>query len=212
MSAFLQSNLPGVPVRRGKVRDVYDLGDTLLLVGFWTDLKRIQTERADMVVLSMPAELEEILPAAGKAPQALAALALVISGLHPSTFQETDPVDVGDQPRFLNAAAIGYTLLSPEALLTTLLEIERRFGRERPYPGAPRTADLPLQGGERLYEALREGKHVLVGPALPGYADRLHVVAPAAPSSRAVLVRPDGYLAWQGPAAEFPSVAGRFLS
>jgi phosphoribosylaminoimidazole-succinocarboxamide synthase len=32
MSALLQSNLPGVPVRRGKVRDVYDLGDKLLLV------------------------------------------------------------------------------------------------------------------------------------------------------------------------------------
>jgi phosphoribosylaminoimidazole-succinocarboxamide synthase len=32
MSALLQSNLPGVPVRRGKVRDVYDLGDRLLLV------------------------------------------------------------------------------------------------------------------------------------------------------------------------------------
>jgi len=32
MSALLQSDLPGVPVRRGKVRDVYDLGDKLLLV------------------------------------------------------------------------------------------------------------------------------------------------------------------------------------
>ena len=32
MSALLESHLPGVPVRRGKVRDVYDLGDKLLLV------------------------------------------------------------------------------------------------------------------------------------------------------------------------------------
>ena len=31
-SALLQSNLPGVPVRRGKVRDVYELGEALLLV------------------------------------------------------------------------------------------------------------------------------------------------------------------------------------
>src|SRR2546421_7258312 len=30
--ALLESKLPGVPVRRGKVRDVYDLGDKLLLV------------------------------------------------------------------------------------------------------------------------------------------------------------------------------------
>ena len=28
----LETNLPGIPVRRGKVRDVYDLGDRLLLV------------------------------------------------------------------------------------------------------------------------------------------------------------------------------------
>ena len=32
MASLLQSNLPGFPVRRGKVRDVYDLGDRLLLV------------------------------------------------------------------------------------------------------------------------------------------------------------------------------------
>jgi phosphoribosylaminoimidazole-succinocarboxamide synthase len=31
-SVVLQTNIPGVPVRRGKVRDVYDLGDRLLLV------------------------------------------------------------------------------------------------------------------------------------------------------------------------------------
>ncbi len=30
--AFVQSNIPGVPVRRGKVRDIYDFGDRLLLV------------------------------------------------------------------------------------------------------------------------------------------------------------------------------------
>ncbi|HZN33998.1 MAG TPA: phosphoribosylaminoimidazolesuccinocarboxamide synthase [Pirellulaceae bacterium] len=32
MSALVESRLPGVPVRRGKVRDVYDLADRLLLV------------------------------------------------------------------------------------------------------------------------------------------------------------------------------------
>ncbi len=31
-SALLQSSIPGFPVRRGKVRDVYDLGDRLLFV------------------------------------------------------------------------------------------------------------------------------------------------------------------------------------
>jgi len=32
MSELLETRLPGLPVRRGKVRDVYDLGDKLLLV------------------------------------------------------------------------------------------------------------------------------------------------------------------------------------
>ena len=32
MPALLESSIPNLPVRRGKVRDVYDLGDTLLLV------------------------------------------------------------------------------------------------------------------------------------------------------------------------------------
>jgi phosphoribosylaminoimidazole-succinocarboxamide synthase len=32
MQALLQSSLPGIPVRRGKVRDVYDFGEQLLLV------------------------------------------------------------------------------------------------------------------------------------------------------------------------------------
>src|SRR5271156_806547 len=31
-TALLQSDIPGVPVRRGKVRDVYDFGDRLLFV------------------------------------------------------------------------------------------------------------------------------------------------------------------------------------
>src|SRR5258708_2804099 len=31
-AALLESSLPGVPVRRGKVRDVYDFGDRLLIV------------------------------------------------------------------------------------------------------------------------------------------------------------------------------------
>lgn len=35
------------------------------------------------------------------------------------------------------------------------------------YPGAPRAEDLPLRGGERLYEALREGRHVLITSVPP---------------------------------------------
>jgi 2-amino-4-hydroxy-6-hydroxymethyldihydropteridine diphosphokinase len=61
-----------------------------------------------------------------------------------SSLHETDPVGVGEQPQFLNAAAVGVTQLPPRALLERLLQIERDRGRERPFAGAPRTLDLDL--------------------------------------------------------------------
>jgi 2-amino-4-hydroxy-6-hydroxymethyldihydropteridine diphosphokinase len=67
-----------------------------------------------------------------------------ISDLTSSTFYDTAPIGVGDQPRFLNAAAIGATTLSARALLEKLLSIEAQFGRTRPHPGAARTLDLDL--------------------------------------------------------------------
>ena len=54
------------------------LGDTLLLVGFWSDIRKLQDDSADLVVLNMPAELEEVLPAASRAPYALGILGLVV--------------------------------------------------------------------------------------------------------------------------------------
>jgi 2-amino-4-hydroxy-6-hydroxymethyldihydropteridine diphosphokinase len=62
-----------------------------------------------------------------------------------STFRETDPVGLVDQPRFLNAAAAIETELPPRELLTRLLAIERRLGRSRDGPRfGPRTIDLDL--------------------------------------------------------------------
>lgn len=75
---------------------------------------------------------------------ALDALRPSIDRLRISTFHDTAPVGVGPQPRFLNAAAVGETSLSARALLETLLAVERDLGRERPFPGAPRTLDLDL--------------------------------------------------------------------
>jgi 2-amino-4-hydroxy-6-hydroxymethyldihydropteridine diphosphokinase len=75
---------------------------------------------------------------------AIAALQPSIHQMRVSSFHDTAPVGVGDQPVFLNAAAVGDTALSARALLETLLGIERDLGRERPFPGAPRTLDLDL--------------------------------------------------------------------
>ena len=107
--------------------------------------------------------------------EALAELVSSIDDLHVSTFHDTDPVGVGDQPRFLNAAATGRTALPARALLARLLDLEHRFGRERPHPGAPRTLDLDLI----LY-----GDQVFDEPALtvphPRFRERLFVLEPLA--------------------------------
>ncbi len=99
-----------------------------------------------------------------------------IANLRSSSFHDTAPVGVGDQPTFLNAAAVGETTLSPRHLLARLLAVEQRFGRERPHPGAARTLDLDLilYGGE-VIDAAPE----LLVPH-PRFRERLFVLEPLA--------------------------------
>ncbi len=63
-------------------------GDTLLLTGFWSDIARLQSDGREVLVIGLPAEHQEILPAAGRAVQAVAILALtvglMISGVVPN--------------------------------------------------------------------------------------------------------------------------------
>ncbi len=62
-----------------------------------------------------------------------------------STLRETDPVGVGEQPRFLNGAVELETTLTARRLLERLLAVEQRFGRVRvPGEHGPRTLDLDL--------------------------------------------------------------------
>lgn len=59
---------------------------------------------------------------------------------------ETDPVDVTEQPRFLNQVLAVDTRLEPRALLDLCLEIERDLGRDRatgPRRG-PRSIDVDI--------------------------------------------------------------------
>jgi 2-amino-4-hydroxy-6-hydroxymethyldihydropteridine diphosphokinase len=77
---------------------------------------------------------------------AVARLAPLVSNLTLSSVIETEPAGEGlqDQPLYLNAVAVGHTALTARELLDALLAIEKACGRERPYPGAPRTLDLDL--------------------------------------------------------------------
>jgi di/tricarboxylate transporter len=64
------------------------VGDTLLLIGPWKDIRQLQSDGSDLAVIRLPAEFREVLQVPGKAPQALACLALVVglmvSGLVPN--------------------------------------------------------------------------------------------------------------------------------
>lgn len=63
-----------------------------------------------------------------------------------SSFYETVPVGYLEQPNFINATAlVGVPAeISPETFLAELLDVEKKFGRVRSFPNAPRTLDLDL--------------------------------------------------------------------
>jgi 2-amino-4-hydroxy-6-hydroxymethyldihydropteridine diphosphokinase len=61
-----------------------------------------------------------------------------------SSLYRSAPVGYLDQPDFINAVAQIETGLTPRALLDRLLAIERRYGRVRDFPNAPRTLDLDI--------------------------------------------------------------------
>ena len=74
-----------------------------------------------------------------------------------SSFHETQPVGgPPNQPLYLNAAAELKTSLRPRELLDTMLEIERRLGRDRSSPerNLPRAIDLDVlfYGAEKIDE------------------------------------------------------------
>ncbi len=83
-----------------------------------------------------------------------------------SSFRETDPVGVEDQPRFLNASALLETTLGPRELLDVLLRIERELGRVRDGTRwGPRVIDLDL---------LAYGSEVVDEPGLRVPHPRVH--------------------------------------
>jgi 2-amino-4-hydroxy-6-hydroxymethyldihydropteridine diphosphokinase len=99
-----------------------------------------------------------------------------------STFHATDPVGYLDQPRFLNAAALLETSLSPLEVLHRLLAIEHAMGRDRantPTKG-PRIIDLDLL----LYTDEQGVSNTLAAPDLtlphPSMHERRFVLAPLA--------------------------------
>ena len=83
-----------VGLRRGVVvherrllNEALMVGNTLLRIGPWKEIEKLQSDSRDLVIINLPAELDEVLPVPGKALHALVCLALVValmvSGLIP---------------------------------------------------------------------------------------------------------------------------------
>jgi di/tricarboxylate transporter len=54
------------------------VGDSLLLFGFWQDVEALRGGNRDLVLLNLPAEFDEVLPAPGRSLQAVGCMALTI--------------------------------------------------------------------------------------------------------------------------------------
>jgi 2-amino-4-hydroxy-6-hydroxymethyldihydropteridine diphosphokinase len=108
-----------------------------------------------------------------------------------SSLYRSAPVGYEAQPDFVNAVAALDTALAPGVLLEGLQGIERRHGRERSFPNAPRTLDLDLL----LYGEDRIARPGLSVPH-PRMHERAFVLRPLAE------IAPDALVPGLGTAAE----------
>lgn len=104
---------------------------------------------------------------------AVSRLRTIVHSLEVSSYIETKPVGVKDQPDFVNAVVVGHTDLPPRALLETLLALEAERGRERKGEGEPRQLDLDLI----LYGGMTIDEPGLTIPH-PRYHERQFVLGP----------------------------------
>jgi 2-amino-4-hydroxy-6-hydroxymethyldihydropteridine diphosphokinase len=90
-----------------------------------------------------------------------------------STVYETEPVDLLDQPWFLNQVLEVETGMEPEGLLNWIRALETLMGRQRDIPKGPRTLDVDIL----LYDdrVVRGEDLVLPHPRL---VFRRHVLVP----------------------------------
>jgi len=92
-----------------------------------------------------------------------------------SGFYETEPVEVRDQPWFLNCIVAVETKESPRELLERVLRIEREMGRVRLRDKGPRVIDIDI---------ILFGDRIVDEPGLkiphPGLQERRFVLAPLA--------------------------------
>jgi len=96
---------------------------------------------SNVVYLSMGSNLGDREEQLRRAISRLAAHGRVLSV---SSFYESEPVEVSDQPWFVNCAVAFETSEPAEQLMSAMLGIERQMGRERIQKKGPRTVDIDV--------------------------------------------------------------------
>jgi 2-amino-4-hydroxy-6-hydroxymethyldihydropteridine diphosphokinase len=103
------------------------------------------------------------------------ALAQLLRNFRLSSIIETAPVGAGleHDPPYLNAVGVGESDRPVREIFDALRAIEEQAGRERSYPGAPRTLDLDLilAGNEVIDDYDLQVPH-------PRFRERLFVLDP----------------------------------
>lgn len=94
-----------------------------------------------LVYLSLGANLGD---REGQLREAIRRLETVGRVVSVSSFYETEPVEMTDQPWFVNCAVALETECTPMQLMSELLEIEKHMGRQRVQKKGPRSIDLDI--------------------------------------------------------------------
>ena len=115
-----------------------------------------------------------------------------------SSIYETEPVDLLEQPWFLNCVVEGETTVPPAELLTELRALEQRMASKKLVPGGPRLIDVDI---------LLYGAQTIDSPELQVPHPRMHlrrfVLAPLAE------IAPDlKHPSWSGTAAHLLATSG----
>jgi 2-amino-4-hydroxy-6-hydroxymethyldihydropteridine diphosphokinase len=96
---------------------------------------------SNLVYLSLGANVGD---RAGHIREAIARLESAGRVIAVSSLYETEPVELTDQPWFLNCTVSMETAKTPAHLMTTLLTIEQEMGRRRAQKKGPRTIDIDI--------------------------------------------------------------------
>src|SRR5262249_57804335 len=71
----------GAPLPANLADQPLDFGDTLLVGGDWADIGQLWEDRENFVILTLPAEYQERLPARRRAPVAVGVLVALVAGM-----------------------------------------------------------------------------------------------------------------------------------